>query len=162
MKSREEMLEPFDNKYALFGLFFAFGNQLQMAGDSFYEDITCKQFFLLICLNLFQEESPTIKELSGVMGCSHQNVKQMALKLEKKGFIRMEADAGDRRKVRIYKTEKLDEYAKKNVDKEDGFMKYFFEGISDEEISGTYKVMNKLEDNLENIRRKMNEYNRGL
>ena len=44
-------------------------------------------FFFLICLSLFREDPPTLKELSELMGTSHQNVKQIALKLERKGFI---------------------------------------------------------------------------
>ena len=39
--------------------------------------ITCKQFFLLACMNLFQGEAPTVQDLAQVMGSSHQNVKQI-------------------------------------------------------------------------------------
>ena len=42
-----EVLNIMPPQYGLFGLLFAFMNRLQATGDSFYEEITCKQFFLL-------------------------------------------------------------------------------------------------------------------
>jgi DNA-binding MarR family transcriptional regulator len=72
-----EVFTMMDHKYALFGLFFAFHNRLQATGDSFYEEITCKQFFLLACMNLYTEEAPTGNELAKTMGCSRQNIKEI-------------------------------------------------------------------------------------
>ena len=60
----EEVSRRVEKRYALFGLFFAFHNRLQAAGDSFYEEITCKQFFLLACMNLYPDEAPTAMELA--------------------------------------------------------------------------------------------------
>ena len=75
----------------LIGLLSAFENRFQAVADSFFKEITWKQFFAIICINLCRE-SPTINELSEVMGSSHQNVKQILLKLEKKGFVEMIVD----------------------------------------------------------------------
>ena len=55
------------------------------------------------------KESPTINELSDIMASSHQNVKQILLKLEKKGFVRMIADEQDKRKQRVILTKKAQE-----------------------------------------------------
>ena len=82
-----EMINSMDKRFALFGYFFAMSNRLQTVGDRFYEEITCKQFFLMICLRLFENGAPTINELSEIMGCSHQNVKSIAGKLEEKGYL---------------------------------------------------------------------------
>ncbi len=141
-----------DDRYALFGILFAFGNRLQTAGDSFYNDITCKQFFLLICLNLFPNEAPTINDLAEVMGCSHQNVKQLALKLEKNGFLTLLTDQEDKRKLRIVQTKALLEFANQNKSREIAFMQHLFEGIPADEIAVTYKVMNTMETNLTKIK----------
>ena len=56
-----------------------------------YKEITWKQFFAIICINICKEH-PTINELSEVMGSSHQNVKQILLKLESKEFVAMIPD----------------------------------------------------------------------
>ena len=93
----------------LIGLLSAYENRFQTVADSFFEEITWKQFFAIICINLCKE-SPTINELSDVMASSHQNVKQILLKLEKKGFIEMISDERDRRKQRIVITKKCNDF----------------------------------------------------
>lgn len=150
---RSDLLKGMDTRKALFGLFFAFGNRLQTAGDAFYEEITCKQFFLLICLSLFRDEPPTINDLSKVMGSSHQNVKQIVNKLEKNGYVVTFCDKEDKRKLRIQGTEKIMQLGEKYEQQENDFMERFFEGVSDEELEVTFRVMNRLENNLIEIRR---------
>lgn len=89
----------------LLGLLSAFDNRYQAAADAYFKEITWKQFFAIICINLC-EDPPTLNELSDVMGSSHQNVKQILLKLEKKGFVSAVPDEKDKRKQRIFVTDK--------------------------------------------------------
>lgn len=146
---REEMLKGYDNQHILFGSFFSFSNRLQAAGDSFYDEITVKQFFLLICLGLFEEDAPTLNELAQVMGSSHQNVKQIALKLEKIGFVSLIKDKVDKRKLRVVRTNKLAEFGEKYSGKDTIFMENLFSGVSDDDVVVTLKTILKLEANLE-------------
>ena len=75
-------LRPF-----LLGLLSAFDNRYQACADKFFQEITWKQFFAIICINLC-EGAPTLNELSDIMGTSHQNVKQILLKMERnRGII---------------------------------------------------------------------------
>ena len=147
-----EVLTMIDHKYALFGLFFAFHNRLQTVGDSFYEEITCKQFFLMACMNLYRDEAPTANELAKTMGCTRQNVKEILNSLEKKQFVRLEADARDKRKQRVYLTEKAQLTAAKYIKKETDFMNYLYDGISDEEVDYAYNIISKIEDNLKRMK----------
>ncbi|NLO48532.1 MAG: MarR family transcriptional regulator [Clostridiales bacterium] len=78
----------------------AFENRHPASVDSFYKVISWKQYFAIICIKLCGG-NPTINQLSEVMGSSHQNVNQILLKLEKKGFVHIEDDVCDRRKQRI-------------------------------------------------------------
>jgi len=149
---REQLLTDIDNRKALFGTFFAFHISLQTAGDAFYEEITCKQFFLLICLSLFQNQPPTLNELSEVMGSTHQNVKQIVNKLEENGFLTTYKDQHDKRKTRVVQTEKMIHLGKKYETQENMFMDKFYAGISEEQIADTYEVMKQLERNLKIIR----------
>ncbi len=147
-----EVLERMEHRYALFGLFFAFHNRLQAVGDSFYEEITCKQFFLMACMNLYPDEAPTANELSKTMGCTRQNVKEILNSLEKKQFIRLEADDKDRRKQRVYLTKQALLFADKYRAKEEIFMKELYDGVTEEEILHTYKTLTKIEKNLKRIK----------
>ena len=131
----------------LIGLLSAFENRFQAVADSFFEEITWKQFFAIICINLCRE-SPTINELSEVMGSSHQNVKQILLKLEKKGFVEMIVDEKDRRKQRIVTTKKCEDFCKSNNRESEIQMNKIFEGISQEQLITTIQTISQMERNL--------------
>lgn len=147
-----DVVQEMDSRYALFGLLFAFQNRLQAIGDTFYEEITSKQFFLLACMNLFQGTSPTVQELAQVMGSSHQNVKQILLKLEQKGIVTLDADKNDRRKLRITLTEYAGQLAEKYRWREEQFMTGLFDGVSEEEAKRTFLTLSRLESNLMQLR----------
>lgn len=146
--TREELFEGTSSKRILFGLFFVFGNRLQAAGDSFYEEITSKQFLILIILNLFRESHPTINEIAVVSATSHQNVKQILNKLEKKGFVESYTDPVDKRKTRVRRTEKIISIMEKYRSKEMAFFQQLYTGISEEEIEITLRTMLKMEQSL--------------
>ena len=95
--------------YYLLGLLSAFDNRFQALADSTMQEISWKQFFAIICINLCKEP-PTLNELSEILGSSHQNVKQILLKLEKKGFVQFKADTNDRIKQRIILTDHCKEF----------------------------------------------------
>lgn len=147
----EEISLRMEKRYALFGLFFAFHNRLQAVGDSFYEEITCKQFFLLACMYLYADEAPTAMELAGTMGCSRQSVKEILNSLEKKGLVSLGVDEKDRRKQRIYVTEKAKSMAAGYREKEAEFMRRLYGDVSEEEIECVYGVLTQMEKNLKKI-----------
>lgn len=146
--SNNEVLNIMPPQYGLFGLLFAFMNRLQATGDSFYEEITCKQFFLMACMNLFPDEAPTANQLAQVMGCSRQNAKEVLNSLCKKNLVFLQQDEKDKRKQRIYLTEKASLMSEKYAQKEQAFMSLLYNGISDDEIRAVYKIISKMEDNL--------------
>lgn len=148
-----EALNVLGPKFALFGLFFAFNNRLQAVGDGFYEEITCKQFFLLACMNLFEKEPPTAQSLAKVMGCSRQNVKEILTALEKKGLVAFVPHKSDKRKRLVVLTEKTAQIAERYKDKERAFIDGLYEGVDEEEIRNAYLFLAKLEDNLKKFDR---------
>lgn len=150
--SPRDVVAEMDGRYALFGLLFALQNRLQAVGDTFYEEITCKQFFSLACMNLFQGEVPTVQDLAAVMGSSHQNVKQILNKLEQKGYVSVEPDEEDRRKLRISLTEYAAVMAEKYRVKEEEFMTGLFDGVTEEEAKQAFFILSKMEGNLMKLR----------
>ena len=148
----EEILTAMPPQFGLFGLLFAFMNRLQTVGDSFYEEITCKQWFLLACLNLYPEEEPTANELAETMGCTRQNVKQILDSLCKKDLLVLIQDENDKRKQRIHRTKKCARLAEQYSKKEMEFMNLLYEGVSEKEMRSVFKTISTMENNLRNIK----------
>ena len=146
--SNDQILDMMPPQFGLFGLLFAFMNRLQAAGDSFYEEITCKQWFLLACMNLYSREAPTANDLAEIMGCSRQNVKEILNALVKKEILVLKQDDNDKRKQRIYFTSKQKKLAKKYQNKEMDFLELLYKDISEKEIRSVFKIISKMEKNL--------------
>ncbi len=137
--------------YFLLGLLSAFDNRFQAVVDSTMKEVSWKQFFAIICINLCKER-PTVKELAEIMGSSHQNVKQILLKLEKKGFVSIAVDENDKRKQRIELTDYCREFCEKNDEMTIGIMKKMFAGVPEEQLQVTIQTIIQIEDNLKEIR----------
>ena len=137
----------------LLGLLSAFDNRYQAAADKYFKEITWKQFFAIICINLCKE-APTLNDLSEVMGSSHQNVKQILLKLESKGFVAMKNDEKDKRNQRFIVTEKCREFMKENDNQNRNSEKIImsiFEGVDNTSLKVTIETIIKMERNLSRI-----------
>jgi len=133
--------------YYLLGLISAFENRFQAMADNMMKEISWKQFFAIICINMCKEP-PTLKELSDVLGSSHQNVKQILLKLEKKNFIEFQSDEADKRKQRIVLTEQCREFCEKNDEMSTAIMGKMFNSISEQDILTAIQTIIKMEKNL--------------
>ncbi len=139
-----------DLSYFLIGLLSAFENRFQAMADRDMKVISWKQFFAIICINMCKE-SPTVKELAEIMGSSHQNVKQILLKLEKKGFVAITADENDKRKQRIVLTEFCREFCEKNDEMATDILGKMFTGISEQQLQVTIQTIIQMEDNLKSL-----------
>lgn len=137
--------------YFLIGLLSAFENRFQAVADSTMKEISWKQFFAIICINMCKEK-PTVKELAEIMGSSHQNVKQILLKLEKKGFVHISVDESDKRKQRIELTDYCREFCENNDEMAMNIMKKMFGGVAEEQLQVTIQTIIQIDDNLKEIR----------
>ena len=137
----------------LLGLLSAFDNRYQACADSFFKEITWKQFFAIICINLCRE-APTLNDLAEVMGSSHQNVKQILIKLENKGFVMMITDEKDKRKQRIVITDKCRRFIEENDNQSKTSAEIIgsiFEGIDENSLAVTIDTIMKMERNLSRL-----------
>lgn len=143
-----------ESKYVIFALMFVLSNQLQVIGDAFFEEVSTKQWFVLLVLQIMEGYSPTLGELSEAVGSSHQNVKQLVLKLEQKGFVELYKDEKDARILRIKSTEKALEFSKTYHEKSQHFMNELFQGIDEADLMVTKKVMIQLQDKLVELKKR--------
>ena len=135
------------SNYYLLGLLSAFENRFQAMADNTMQEISWKQFFAIICINMCKEP-PTLKELSDILGSSHQNVKQILLKLEKKSFIQFQTDDADKRKQRIVLTDHCREFSERNDEMSKSIMEKMFDGVTEKEVATTIQTIIKIEKNL--------------
>lgn len=135
-------------KAHIFGSIFTLANRLQVLGDKFDRNLTIKQWLLLV--GIFQNESdaPTISEVASLIGNSRQNVKKMALRLEKEGFLKFHKDSSDARILRISLTKKCQDYFKQREEGELKFLEKLYDGFDTELIQGLDKGILKLEENI--------------
>ncbi|MBO4729245.1 MAG: MarR family transcriptional regulator [Spirochaetaceae bacterium] len=147
IKSDKVDFSEVPSEYFLLGLLSAFENRFQAITDNIMKEISWKQFFAIICINLCKEP-PTINDLSEILGSSHQNVKQILIKLEKKGFVQFQEDKQDKRKQRISITKECLKFCEKNNETSSQIMQKMFEGISQNDIKTTINTLTKMDDNL--------------
>jgi len=134
---------------ALFANICKVSNQYQAIGDKYYNSISLKQEHLLWVMDYyFKDVPPTLNNLAGKIGSSHQNIKQMVVKLIEKGYLTLEQDADDRRKRRVCFTEKYmmdkEEFDKRRK----AFVEMVFNDVSEKEIEDSVAVINKMMANL--------------
>jgi DNA-binding MarR family transcriptional regulator len=146
----EETMEiiGFDNKYMVYGMLFAVSNRIQTFGDEQFKDITMKQHFMMIVLELYGDQAPTLTELAEAVGCSYQNIKRMAENLEKKDYVSIVKDDKDRRKRHIIRTDKFHQLGEDSRNLTQAFMEGLYSGIKEEELSNVVSVLTKMEDNI--------------
>ncbi|HEY5557955.1 MarR family transcriptional regulator [Acetobacterium sp.] len=145
-----EKLESMTDRKFIFGSILVVANQMDtLLGRELKEhDLTTKQWLLTIVVENSFEYDPSIKEVAKAMGSSHQNVKQVALKLEKKGFLSLEKDKNDARVVRIKLTNRIAAFAEESELKADNFTRKLFKRISKEEMATTRLLLEKMLFNL--------------
>jgi DNA-binding MarR family transcriptional regulator len=74
-------------------------------------DLTTRQWLLLAVLTkTLPGSSPSLSEAAEKYGSSRQNIKQIALGLEARGFVRLVPDPADARTTRIELTERVREF----------------------------------------------------
>jgi len=134
-----------DKKY-LYGSIFILSNRidtlLQREFNRF--DITTKQWFLSVIIDNLFDKPPTMKEAAKEMGSSHQNVKQVALKLEQKGLLILEKDKRDARATRLKLTDDSYEFWEKIRVEGTTFTQTLFKDIDKEELTVTRSVIQKM------------------
>ena len=94
----------------LFGSIFVIVQHLARRADAELAvvDLTTRQWLLLAVLTKwFPGHRPSLSEAAERYGSSRQNVKQIALGLEARGFVRLVPDRDDGRTTRIELTERV-------------------------------------------------------
>jgi len=140
-------------KSTLFGALFIVANRLQVLGDRLLEEnkLTMKQWLLAVAVEKLFDHDPSVSETASIIGSSRQNVKQLALKLEKRGFMIILEDPLDKRIQRLKVDQSFHDYWSLREDKDEIFLDQVFENIDHEKLKTTVEVLFQLNNNIETI-----------
>ncbi len=108
------------------------------------DGLTTKQFLTIVTIGKAFGYAPSLKEVAAVLSTSHQNVKQIALQLVKKGFIKIEEDEQDKRKLVLKLTQKNKEYWDSTAQRHEATISSMFNALNDEEIQVFHRLISKL------------------
>lgn len=153
---KEYAKDDLHRKQGIFASLFILQNKLQTAGDKLDPELTMKQWLLLAMAETF-EGPATLTEIGQMMGCSRQNVKKIALTLEKKGFVRLEKKEGDSRAVCLLQDERMKKYAQRVGAMQQEVLTLLFEDFSEEEIEALYQGVRKLYAGISKIEKYVEE-----
>ena len=128
--------------HSLFAGLFIMQNRLLNAASRNESDISVKQWLLLALMEQAPEQH-TLTSLGSIMGCSRQNIKKLALGLEKKGYVRLVPGVGN--SVSVVATDKVREYKENVRDERVRLLKLVYEGFSDEEVEELFRLCHKLD-----------------
>lgn len=109
-----------------------------------------RQVLLLASLCSF-DAAPTLTELSEANGASHQNIKQLLLKLEKAGYATLRSDERDNRMLIVEATDQGRELAALYNGKLNELVDRLFEDISEEDAATSVQVIEKLREGLKEL-----------
>lgn len=157
-----ELFERYDDDklhrmQAIFSSIFVLQNRLQTAGEKLENEISMKQW-LLLAMTEASTGPATLTNIGRLMGCSRQNVKRLALALEKKGFVRLLSGANN--SVCIELTDKVNDYAEEMDEIHLQALDLLFSDFNEEEIEQLFCLYTKLYIGLERVEKYAEELNR--
>ncbi|WP_432704107.1 hypothetical protein ACRERI_04495 [Methanothermobacter thermautotrophicus] len=84
--------------------------------------------------------------MADAMSSTHQNVKQLAVRLEDKGLLRIKQDPENRRMLRLEPTGRFHEFWAGRDERDAATLKSLFDSLDDEEVKILFNVFSKLEE----------------
>lgn len=133
---------------AIFSSIFVLQNRMQTAGEKLQTKISMKQW-LLLAMTACCPEPRTLTNIGNLMGCSRQNVKKLALALEKKGFVHLQLSNNN--SVLVELTEEVQRYAEEIGERQIKALSLLFSDFSEEEIEQLFFLYSKLYTGLERV-----------
>jgi DNA-binding MarR family transcriptional regulator len=115
------------------------------------DGITTKQWLMLIVIASGFKYPPSIQEVADAISTTHQNVKQIAASMERRGFMTLERDEENKRVIRLKVTEKCHALFKKREENDVKAMLSLFENLADEEVKALFNIIVKMEHRADRL-----------
>ena len=118
--------------------------------------ITTKQFFMMIFIGSFGYD-PKLGELAERFGTSHQNTKQVLLKLEKIGYVELYKDEKDTRITRVRHTKNAHSFWQGRDNKDVKQMNTIFDSLTYDEAMQLATLLKKVHVQLDILNKEAND-----
>lgn len=148
-KGLEMNLNPQMEKRLIFSELFILQNKIQTKFDKVINEITSKQFIILMITKSFHE-APSLTEVANHAGCSRQNVKKIAVVLEQKGFVKLMPEKGTRA-IRIHLQDKFYAFFDEFMNAWGGQLEILFQGMDEQQIHELFVLLHLMEENVERL-----------
>lgn len=131
-----------------FRLLHHLGQRMQFLADRLYEadGVTAQQAMLMTLVHVLGR--PSLRELARAFGTSHQNAKQIASALVRKGFVAIVDDPDDGRVRRVAVTPKGRRYWASRDGADFEQVATWFAGLSADEVSQLLALLQKLAESV--------------
>jgi DNA-binding MarR family transcriptional regulator len=140
------------NQADILGLTFLLSQQLTRYADAAMAplSLTTRQWLLLALIEkAFPGQHPMLSEVAWVHGSSRQNVKQIALQLEARGFLRLVDDPDDQRALRLQLTDKIAVFKDPaEFARQQALLAEIFAGFSDADLATFLGLLRRLIANV--------------
>lgn len=139
--------------FDLYGKIFLLARRMEYIADKELakDRLTTKQFLMIAVVEKLFSEPPSIKEVADALGSTHQNIKQMAIQLERRGFLRIERDQRDRRVLRLKVTEKNRAYWDSRAEEHEAFILRIFSDLDEEGVRTLHAQAMRLLDTVNGL-----------
>ncbi|MDP4091342.1 MAG: MarR family transcriptional regulator [Bacillota bacterium] len=145
-------MDIFEKQKSIISKLFLLPNKFQTVWDQvFAGEMTLRQWLLTAAVAQCGDTPPTLGKAAELMGSSHQNVKQLASKLQKCGFLSMEKDEKDMRTIRLTLTDKSRVFWERRQEEIRLYFIEIFRELSEEDIEWLYDCINKLYERISKI-----------
>ena len=127
-----------------YGTLFSLINKLQIAGDTYFDGLTSRQFMTIVAILHLPEEETTINNIAQKLGTSKQNANRMVAGIEKLGYVTVVPSPKDKRATNVLLTDmgkqKVIECSQNAVD----FMADLFYHFDTQELETLWSLVHKL------------------
>jgi len=113
--------------------------------------LTNKQWLMIVIIEKAFEHDPSMREVADALSTTHQNVKQLATRLESRGFLKIEQDKNNRRILRLKITDACRKYWESRITEDIRAISSLFKALEDNEVKSLFEIMNKLEKTSEDL-----------
>ena len=115
------------------------------------DGITMKQWLMIIVIAAGFKSPPSIQEVADAMSTTHQNVKQVAAGMERRGLMVLERDEKNKRIIRLKVTDKCLAIFQRRQENDVKAIFRMFENLTDEEMKALFNIIAKLEHRAEEL-----------